>query len=117
MKLGVKIDNMQDVAEKTTPHLQTSISVVTKKLKMLVILPVYIYPKSIRCLEYLHSTDSCHWHDLSKDCVLERKDQEWHIMWSVDKPIFGGRYIMSWDPETIKEPEDVDTDAIKPLDT
>ncbi|MBR3692503.1 MAG: hypothetical protein IKL89_07400 [Clostridia bacterium] len=98
IKLGVKLENLEDKSKIASPHLLTSISVVTKKLNMRVILPSNIHPENIRCLEYLHSTDDFEWHDLSKDCVLEKIGNEYHITWVVDKPIFGGKYILSWDP-------------------
>lgn len=104
IKLGVKIENLDDKYKKASPHLLTSISVVTKKLNMIVVLPTTIYPERIRCLEYLHSTDDVHWHDLSDQHTLVRdsESKHWILSWTVNKPVFGGKYIMSWEPEIEK---------------
>lgn len=98
IKLGVKLENLEDVAKIASPHLLTSISVITRKLNMIVILPYHIYPKNIRCLEYLHATDDCHWHDLSNECCLELKNDKWYVSITVDKPVFGGKYVLRWEP-------------------
>lgn len=98
IKMGVKLENLEDNAKKASPHLLTSVSVVTKVLKMRVILPINMRPEDIHCLEYLHSTDDFHWRDLSNCYKLEKIANKWHIIWDVDKPVFGGKYIMSWKP-------------------
>ena len=99
IQLGYKLENLNDSLGKASPHLLTSISVVTKKLKMIVILPQNIKPQNIRCLEYLHSTDDYHWHDLSDNVKPELIGKRWHIIWEIEKPVFGGKYILSWEPE------------------
>lgn len=98
IKLGVKIENLQDSAKIASPHLLTSISVVTKKLNMIVILPYHISPDNVRCVEYLHATDDCHWNDLSDKCTTQRDGDKWLVSVSIDKPVLGGKYILSWEP-------------------
>lgn len=102
VKLGVKLENLEDAAKIASPHLLTSISVTTKKLNMIVILPYDIHPENYYCLEYLHATDDCHWRDLSNECNLELKNGKWYLSVTVDKPVFGGKYILRWNPTLYK---------------
>lgn len=101
VKLGVDIENMKTTGQKeVSHHLLTSVSVVTDTLHMKVILPKSIYPANVVAHEYLHATDNNHWRDRSADCQPIRQDDgTWVISWNIDKPVFGGKYIVYWDPE------------------
>ena len=102
LKLGVELNNLVDTQKKASPHLLTSISVITNKLYMIVVFPENIYPEKIWCLEYLHATDDIHWNDLTDEHTLERKDKKWVLSWTITKPVFGGKYYMSWQPSLVE---------------
>lgn len=97
IKMGVKLSNLVDTERKASSHILTSISVDTKKLTMIAIFPTTMPIKNIRCLEYLHSTDDFHWHNLSDEHKIELSGSKQYLIWSVDKPVYGGKYIMSWE--------------------
>lgn len=101
VKLGVDIEDMRVSNKKeVSHHLLSSISVVTDTLQMIVVLPSNIYPNNIIAHEYLHATDETHWRDCSTECTVERRDDgKWKVSWEIDKPVFGGKYIIYWNPE------------------
>lgn len=110
IKLGVKICNLVDVNKTASPHLLTSINVETDELVLRVILPKELHFKNVEFLEYLHATDDFHWHRYTtetKNSPVEidratRTDKD-IISWSIKRPVFGGKYIIRWEPILSKE--------------
>lgn len=97
VKLGVKILNLEDKTNKASKHLLTSIIAVTDQLNMTVRLPKAMKPQHWYGYEYLHAVDDCHWHDLSNEVVLVEEDDKFvELKWTIKKPIFGGKYCLSW---------------------
>lgn len=107
LKLGVTLDGLVDVSEKASPHILTSISVVTDRLKMIAVLPIHMIPEDIHCYEYLHSTDDCHWHDLTSMCECKTEGNKWQVSILIDKPVFGGKYILKWRPSTLDSADSI----------
>ncbi len=108
IKLGVRIAGLKENGKKASPHLLTNINVPTEQLVMKVLLPSNIYPEDIEFLEYIHATDDYHWHkyiqgdehDLVK--VNTIKDNKKEIVWSIVRPIIGGKYVIRWRPQISK---------------
>lgn len=102
IKLGIDIENMRVTSRRAVSHhLLTSVNVVTDLLHMKVILPSNIYPTSVVAHEYLHATDDNHWRDHSCKCQPMRQDDgRWVLSWVIDNPVFGGKYILYWTPES-----------------
>lgn len=96
--LGTTTDLVCADQEKISHHLMTNISVVTERLNMKVILPRNIKPNNVQFFEYLHSTDYYHWHTYRKEAKL-LEDGRRIIEWDIEKPIIGGKYLISWIPE------------------
>ncbi len=91
-KLGVRID--MKGADEPSPHLLTSIGVRTSKLHMQVSFPQEMQPKNVEFFEYLHATDDYHWHKYEGKAEL--KAQKWTITWDINRPIYGGKYLIRW---------------------
>lgn len=102
VKLGININGMTATEEKkVSHHLLTNVSVITDTLHMKVILPKNIYPKNIVAHEYLHATDDYHWRDHSSELSRPQRqdDGKWVISWSISKPVYGGKYLITWEPD------------------
>lgn len=109
VKLGVDIENMNVIDKAVSHHLLTSVNVVTEKLYMKVIFPENIFPEDVVAHEFLHATDDNHWRDRSSECKIERQDEgKWIISWEVVKPVYGGKYIIFWEPAQIKDEKKID---------
>lgn len=82
---------------KCSHHLLTSISVKTSHLTMRVILPDGLEPIAVNFFEYLHATDDVHWHTKPLKPKFNVQLRKWEIVHDVENPIFGGKYLISWD--------------------
>lgn len=101
--LGVDIEDMKtNDPQKISHHLLTSVNVVTDQLNMTILFPQNICPKNIVAHEYLHATDDNHWRERSSECSrVFRDDNKWEVTWKVKDPVYGGKYIVHWNPELI----------------
>lgn len=88
----IKLEN----GENCSHHLLDSIGVKISKLNMKIVLPKDLHPISINFFEFLHSTDDIHWRTETLEAKFDSKLQKWIIERSVDNPIFGGKYLISW---------------------
>ena len=101
VKMGVDLGTLVVKDKKISHHLQACINVITDSLELEIILPFGIYPSKVCFLEYLHSTDDEHWHKFSDSDYTKPKleNEKWVIRWVIEKPVFGGKYIIEFDPE------------------
>ena len=83
----------------------TNINVETDVLILKVILPNVISFQNVEYLEYLHATDDFHWHRYVADTknspvTIESStnSNKTTITWEIKKPVFGGKYVIRWEP-------------------
>ena len=105
VKLGIKICNLKKKKKTASPHLLTNINVETDVLILKVILPNVISFQNVEYLEYLHATDDFHWHRYVADTknspvTIESStnSNKTTITWEIKKPVFGGKYVIRWEP-------------------
>lgn len=92
------IENMYDSEGKALPYLSTSIPNPTDELTLRVIFARGLFPRNIRKLTYLHYTDVSHFS--SEVLKLQRSaDDKDFVEWHISHPVYGGKYVISWDFE------------------
>lgn len=96
-KLGVQIEDMNVKGKDPSPHLLTSVIAVTEMLSMSVVFPANIYPNKVVCMEYINSTDFYYWQ--SKRIEAKRNEDKWIISHNQKNPIYGGKYVIEWEPQ------------------
>ena len=95
--MGFYVGPMEDTKQVALPYLSTSIPFPTDSLLIQVIFHRSLYPQNIRKLTYLHSTDTVHF-DIIEGIEPKRYDDERDIVeWDIPHPIFGGKYVITWD--------------------
>lgn len=99
-KLGVRIAPLKVGKRPVSHHLLASISMATDVLVMRVLLPPNIRPTRIECFEYLHATDDYHWHKYEWKAE-QGEDGKYEIEWEISRPIYGGKYVIKWEPKIL----------------
>lgn len=109
IKLGIRLDSLKDLNNTASPHLLANIAVETDELVLNVILPHQIVANNVECYEYIHATDDFHWHKYSttspnSPIMINRIDNNrTMLIWKIQKPILGGKYIIKWIPQLLTE--------------
>lgn len=95
--LGMVIENITDPEQKSSTHLSSGVFEVTDQLVLHLIFGANLKPKNIRKLEYLHYSDDCHFHCERGEATYNEETGKREIIWTIDKPFFGGKYMIDWD--------------------
>lgn len=95
-KIGICYPKLNDINKKSYSHLSSTITVETEKLEMKVVLPKKYHPDNIRQIVFLHASDDFHW-ICEENIIPMFKNNKWIICWPIDNPLYGSRYVISWD--------------------
>lgn len=94
-ELGYITEVMNDTKNKSLPYLSKGVANITDTLILKVIFSHDVNPKNIRLITYIHYCDVKHF--VSEDATLRLMDDgRKYVEWTVKKPIYGGKYMISW---------------------
>lgn len=98
-KLTIKslIRDIDDPNKKSSLHLSTGIYEKTERLKMRVVFDNSLCPQNARKLEYIHYNDDVHYRAYPAELQLTEGGTKKCYEWDIDKPLFGGKYMIEWE--------------------
>lgn len=94
-KIGVVFEDIKDPDKKSSLHLSTGIFEKTDCLKLAILFDPSLRPINGRRLEYIHYTDDVHY--TSDNIEPEYKDGKLCYVWTIKKPLYGGKYMIEWE--------------------
>lgn len=93
---SVVIEDIKDPNHKSAQRLLSGVFEITDCIELHLIFNKDLKPKNIRKLEYIHYSDDEHYKCENTNYIFNDETDKKEVIWTINKPIYGGKYVIDW---------------------